>query len=136
MLSMVNSSPHQLVKNVEWSPCITSGGDDIPMLNVNTINNTIVEGQQTNFTVSVPFGFLQTYCTASCSLYMQFVDYESNRQKLFRTPVCGYAGLPSCPIEAGTSFTVSISVVVPHLPHVIVVLGYLTDALGCAYSWY
>ncbi|CAG8767835.1 12764_t:CDS:1, partial [Gigaspora rosea] len=85
-------------------------------LNVSTPNNTIIVGQQTNFTVFASFGLIQSDIEASDELLILFCDDDNKNAQSFNTCVCGESGLPLCPIKAGTPFTASISVVVPLFP--------------------
>ncbi|RIB26575.1 hypothetical protein C2G38_2064497 [Gigaspora rosea] len=139
MLSVVNSLPHQLVKRNDWATCYTSAGT-FPLLDVSTTNNTIVEGQQTDFTVSGSSGLIQSDIEASDRLYIIFTDNDNEEnQPTFSTPVCGEDALPPCPIKAGTPFTVSISVVVPQFPEAFDVDAIIGKnppdrTLGCAYT--
>ncbi|CAG8744297.1 9506_t:CDS:1, partial [Gigaspora margarita] len=72
--------------------------------------------QQTNFTVFVSSGLIQSDIESSDELFILFFDDDNRNAKSFNTSVCGESGLPSCPIKAGTPFTASISVVVPPFP--------------------
>ncbi|CAG8771204.1 18808_t:CDS:1 [Gigaspora margarita] len=138
MFSVVNSLPHQLGKRNDWATCHTSAGT-FPRLGVSTTNNGIVEGQQTTFTVSGSSGFIQSDIETSDGLYIIFIDDDNEKNvHTFSTLVCGQNGLPSCPIKAGTPFTVYISVAVPQFPDafdVYAVIGNPPDrTLGCAYT--
>ncbi|RIA84121.1 hypothetical protein C1645_742573 [Glomus cerebriforme] len=142
-LSMVNAIPLQK-RAAQFLPCPISPAPDLLSVKINP--DPPIAGKSESFTIS---GKLHEDITPATLLAIAFGDVSNPPNPLeppFVMPACGGKGELSCPVKAGTSFTIKVdSVPVPaFLPPVYgigVAIGVPTGnpkdpitAFGCAYT--